>query len=558
MKNLLKDIRHGMRSLLRQPAFTIVAVITLALGIGANTAIFSLVNAVLLRALPFDNPERLVSVAKAGGEGGLPGLAGFQYLAWKEKSTAFDGIAAYTDNNFNLIGNGEPERISCAQVSASLFPTLGVPPLAGRTFLPEEDRPGQNQVAIVSEGFWQRRYGREPSLVGSTIQLNDKRYTVVGIMPSSFRYPGDFEIWLPLALDPVRETQGDFWSLVEVVGRLKPDVTAQQAQAELNLLSEQAAAEQKEKVTVTRLEILPLHQQLVVGVRVTLLVLWGAVGLVMLLTCANVANLMLARTVSRQREMAIRAAVGGRRWQLIRQLLGESLILGITGGAFGLLLAFWGVSAIASLVPEGFASSVYNLKAIQLDWRVFVFTFALSLLVALVFGIVPALSGSRPDLLKVLRESSARNLMSFGLRSMRGWLVVTELALALVLLLGAGLLVKSFWRLSAVDLGFNRDNVLMARLNLPRSVYRTEPQTAAFYEQLLERVKALPGVESTGMISHTPLSGFGVIVFTGIEGQPPPDQEKDAPVGVGSVSSDYFRTLQIPLLSGRVYDERDR
>ena len=558
MKNLLKDIRHGMRSLLRQPAFTIVAVITLALGIGANTAIFSLVNAVLLRALPFDNPERLVSVAKAAGEGGLPGLAGFQYLAWKEKSTAFDGIAAYTDNNFNLIGNGEPERISCAQVSASLFPTLGVPPLAGRTFLPEEDRPGQNQVAIVSEGFWQRRYGRDPSLVGSTIQLNDKRYTVVGIMPSSFRYPGDFEIWLPLALDPVRETQGDFWSLVEVVGRLKPDVTAQQAQAELNLLSEQAAAEQKEKVTVTRLEILPLHQQLVVGVRVTLLVLWGAVGLVMLLTCANVANLMLARTVSRQREMAIRAAVGGRRWQLIRQLLGESLILGITGGAFGLLLAFWGVSAIASLVPEGFASSVYNLKAIQLDWRVFVFTFALSLLVALVFGIVPALSGSRPDLLKVLRESSARNLMSFGLRSMRGWLVVTELALALVLLLGAGLLVKSFWRLSAVDLGFNRDNVLMARLNLPRSVYRTEPQTAAFYEQLLERVKALPGVESTGMISHTPLSGFGVIVFTGIEGQPPPDQEKDAPVGVGSVSSDYFRTLQIPLLSGRVYDERDR
>lgn len=558
MKNLLKDLRHGMRSLLRQPAFTIVAVITLALGIGANTAIFSLVNAVLLRALPFQNPERLVSVGKAAGEGGLPGLAGFQYLAWKEKSTTFDGIAAYTDNNFNLIGNGEPERISCAQVSASLFPTLGVPPLVGRTFLPEEDRPGQNQVAIVSEGFWQRRYGREPSLVGSTIQLNDKRYTVVGIMASSFRYPGDFEIWLPLALDPVRETQGDFLSLVEVVGRLKPNVMAEQAQAELNLLSQQAAAQRKGWVTVTSLDILPLQQQLVVGVRLTLLVLWGAVGLVMLLTCANVANLMLARTVSRQREMAIRAAVGGRRWQLIRQLLGESLILGIAGGALGLLLAIWGVSAIASLVPEGFASSVYNLKAIPLDWRVFAFTFALSLLVALVFGIVPALSGSRPDLLKVLRESSARNLMSFGLRSMRGWLVVTELALALILLLGAGLLVRSFRQLSAVDLGFNRENVLMARVNLPRSVYRTEPQTAAFYGQLLERVKALPGVESTGMINHTPLSGFGLIVFTGIEGQPPPDQKKDAPIGVGSVSPDYFRTLQIPLISGRVYDERDR
>jgi putative ABC transport system permease protein len=311
-------------------------------------------------------------------------------------------------------------------------------------------------------------------------------------------------------------------------------------------------------VTVGTLELHPLHQQLVVGVRLTLLVLWGAVGLVMLLACANVANLMLARTVARQREMAIRAAVGARRWQLIRQLLGESLMLGITGGALGLLLAIWGVSAIASLVPEGFASSVHNLNAIALDWRVFGFTLAISLLMALVFGIFPALSGSRPDLLRTLRETGARNLMSLGLRSMRGWLVVTEVALALILLLGAGLLVRSFRQLTAIDLGFNRDNVLMARLNLPRSVYRTEEQTAAFHQQLVERVKALPGVESTGTINHTPLSGFGVIVFTGIEGQPPPDQEKDLPLGVGAVSPDYFRTLQIPLISGRVYDERDR
>jgi putative ABC transport system permease protein len=558
MKNLLKDVRHGLRTLLRQPAFTVVAVITLALGIGANTAIFSLVNAVLLRALPFQNPEQLVSVGKAADAGGLPGLAGFQYLAWKDRSTTLDGVAAYTDNNFNLIGNGEPERISCAQVTASLFPMLGVKPLAGRTFLPEEDRRGQNQVAVVSEGFWQRRYGRDASLVGNSIQLDDKRYTVVGIMPSNFRFPGEFEIWLPLALDPVRETQGDFLSLVEVVGRLKPGVMVQQAQTELNLISQQAASERKDDVTVGKLELHPLHHQLVVGVRLTLLVLWGAVGLVMLLACANVANLMLARTVSRQREMAIRAAVGARRWQLIRQLLGESLVLGIVGGALGLLLAVWGVSAIASLVPEGFASSVHNLNAIALDGRVFGFTLALSVLMALVFGIFPALSGSRPDLLKTLRQGSARNLMSLGLRSMRGWLVVTEVALALILLLGAGLLVRSFRQLTAVDLGFNRENVLMARINLPRSVYRTEPQTAAFYGQLIERVKALPGVVSTGTINHTPLSGFGVIVFTGIEGQPPPDREKDAPVGVGAVSPDYFRTLQIPLLTGRVYDERDR
>jgi putative ABC transport system permease protein len=558
MTKILKDIRHGLRSLLRQPAFTIVAVITLALGIGANTAIFSLVNAVLLRALPFEKPEQLVSVGKAAGQGGLPGLAGFQYLAWKDKSNSFDSVAAYTDNNFNLIGNGEPERISCAQVTASLFPTLGVQPILGRTFLPGEDRLGQNPVAVVSEGFWQRRYGRDLSLVGSTIQLDDKRYTVVGIMPSSFRFPGDFEIWIPLALDPIQETQGDYFSLVEVIGRLKPQVMAQQAQQELTILSQQASTELKEPVRPSSLEVHPLHQQLVVGVRLTLLVLWGAVGLVMLLACANVANLMLVRTISRQREMAVRAAVGARRWQLIRQLLGESLILGILGGAFGLLLALWGVSAIASLVPEGFASSVHNLNAISLDWRLFGFTLAISLFMALVFGIFPALSGSRPDLLRVLRENSTRNLMSFGLRSMRGWLVVTELALALILLLGAGLLVRSFRQLNSVDLGFNRENVLMARINLPRSVYRSEPQTTAFNQQLLERVKALPGVESTGTINHTPLSGFGIIVFTGIEGQPPPDREKDLPLGVGAVSPDYFRTLQIPLISGRYYDDRDR
>jgi putative ABC transport system permease protein len=256
--------------------------------------------------------------------------------------------------------------------------------------------------------------------------------------------------------------------------------------------------------------------------------------------------------------MAIRAAVGARRWQLIRQLLGESLILGIVGGGLGLLLAVWGVSAIASIVPEGFASSVHDLNAITVDWRVFGFTLALSVLMALIFGIFPALSGSRPNLLKVLRESSTRNPMTFGLRSMRGWLVVTELALALILLLGAGLLVRSFRQLTAIDLGFNRENVLMARLSLPRSVYRKDEQTEAFYGQLLERVKALPGVESVGTINHTPLNGFGIIAFTAIEGQPPPDRDKDLPLGVGSVSPDYFRTLQIPLISGRVYDERDR
>ena len=555
---MMKDIGLSIRVLTKSPGFASIVIITLALGIGANTAIFSLVNTVLLRALPFRDPERLVSVEKAAGALGLPGIAGYEYLAWKEKSTAFEDVAAHTDNNYNLIGQGEPERIACAQISASLFTMLGVQPLRGRTFLAEEDRPGQNQVAIVSEGFWQRRYGRDEALVGGTLQLDQKNYTVVGIMPAGFRFPGEFEIWLPLALDPVRETQGDWFSLVQVTGRLKPDASAQQAQTELGLLSRQASAHFKEQPTPSTLEILPLHQHLVTGVRLTLLVLWGAVGLVMLLACANVANLMLARTVLRQREMAVRAAVGARRWQLVRQLLAESLILGLAGGVFGLLVAVWGTRAIASIVPEGFASSVHDLNAIGFDWQVFGFTLALSLLTGLIFGIAPALTGSRPDLLRTLRDSGARNLMRFGLRSMRGWLVVTELALALILLLGAGLLVRSFSQLTAVDLGFDRENVLTARVNLPRSVYRAESQTAAFFQQLFDRLKSLPGVTSSGAINHTPLSGFGIIAFTEIEGNPPPDREKDAPIGMGAVSLDYFKTLKIPLLSGRLYDETDK
>ena len=555
---MMKDIGYSIRVLTKSPGFASIVIITLGLALGANTAIFSLVNTVLLRALPFRDPERLVSISKRAGEGGMPGLAGYQYLAWKEKSTAFEDVAAYSDNNFNLIGQGEPERIACAQVTASLFTMLGVQPLRGRTFLPEEDVRGNNQVAIVSEAFWQRRYGRDEALVGSILQLDQKNYTVVGIMPAGFRFPGEFEIWLPLALDPVRETQGDWFSLVQVAGRLKPGASAQQAQTELSLLSTQASAHFKETPPPATIEILPLHQQLVTGVRLTLLVLWGAVGLVMLLACANVANLTLSRTVSRQREMAVRAAVGARRWQLIRQLLAESLVLGLAGGALGLLLAVWGTRAIASIVPEGFASSVHDLNAIGLDWRVFGFTLALSLLTGVVFGIVPALTGSRPDLLRVLRDSGARNLMNFGLRSMRGWLVVTELALALILLLGAGLLVRSFTQLTAINLGFDRENVLTARVNLPRSVYRAEPQTTSFYQQLFERLKSLPGVTSSGAITHTPLSGFGIIAFTEIEGNPPPDRDKDAPIGIGGVSHDYFRTLKIPLLSGRVYDDSDK
>ncbi len=556
-----KEILQSIRSLLRHPGFMAVAVITLTLAIGVNTTIFSVVNAVLLKALPFRNPQQLVSVHKTSGMGDLPGIAAYQYLAWKEKSTTFEDIAAFSDDNITLTGVGEPERIPCAQVSASLFSTLGVQPLRGRFFLPEEDKPGANNVVMVSEGFWQRRFGRDEKILQQTLTLENKPYSIVGVMPNGFRFPGEFDIWLPLALDPYRETHSDYFSLVEVVGRLKPNTPAAAAQTELDLIGRQVSQHEtqpgKEPLPVAPIEVMPLHNQLVAGVRATVLVLWGAVGLVMLLACVNVASLMVSRTLGRQREIAVRAAVGARRWQLIRHLLTESVLIGIAGGSLGLLIAVWGTRAVASLVPKGFTSSVYDLNNIRLDWRVFAFTFGLSVLTGIVFGLAPALAASKPDLIQALRNSRSQGIMSFGLRTFRGWLVVAELALAVVLLLAAGLLVRSFNKLLAIDLGFDRENVLTARVSLPRSAYKDPVKTQAFFDDLLQRLKSTPGVESAAMISHTPLSGFSIIAFIGIEGQPPLDRKKDPPMGIGTVSPEYFQTMKIPLLSGRVYDARD-
>ncbi|HEY0763625.1 MAG TPA: ABC transporter permease [Pyrinomonadaceae bacterium] len=558
-RELLREIRLSIRSLLRHPGFTAVAVITLMLAIGVNTTIFSVVNAVLLKALPFRDPEQLVSVHRKPEATGLPGTAGYQYLAWKEKSANFQDLAAYSDDNINLTGEGGPERIPFAQVTASLFTTLGVQPVRGRVFLPEEDKPGATNVVVISEAFWQRRFGRDEKILQRTLTLDNKPYSIVGVMPNNFRFPGEFDLWLPLALDPYKETHGDYFRLVEVVGRLKPNANLGAVQTELDLISNQASEFEpgKERLPMAPIEVAPLHNQLVASVRTTVLVLWGAVGLVILLACVNVASLMISRTFARQREIAVRAAVGARRWQLIRQLLTESVLIGVTGGALGLLIAVWGTRAIASLVPKGFTTSVYDLNSIRLDWRVFAFTFGLSVLTGIVFGLAPALSASKPDLIQALRNSRSGGLMSFGLRSFRGWLVVSELALAVVLLLAAGLLVRSFNQLLAIDLGFNRENVLTARISLPRSIYREEVQTQAFYDSLLQRVKSMPGVQQVGIINHTPLSGFGIIAFIGIEGYPHMDREKDPAIGIGSVSSDYFQTMGIPLLSGRTYDSRD-
>ncbi|HEX6284164.1 MAG TPA: ABC transporter permease, partial [Pyrinomonadaceae bacterium] len=521
--------------------------------------IFSVVNAVLLRALPFPDPEQLVAVQKSAGDDGLPGIAAYQYLSWREQQTGLADLGAYSNNNFNLTGRGEPERISCAEVTASVFTTLGVQPVRGRLFLPQEDAAGRNNVAIVSEKFWRARYGGAESILGESLTLDNKLYTIVGVMPAGFRFPGEFDVWLPLALDPAREF-GDFFTLVEVVGRIKPGENVERAQTELRLIAGNASNAVKEQgrepLPLAVVEIVPLQQQLVAGARLTVLVLWGAVGLVMLIACVNVAGLMVSRTLARQREMAVRAAVVARRWQLIRQLLTESLVLGLAGGVLGLVIALWSTKVIGALVPEDFVTSVYDLSSIPIDWRVFAFTLALSMVTGIVFGLAPALTASKPDLIQAFRNSRSAGLMSFGLRSFRGWLVVAELALAMVLLVAAGLLVRSFNKLTAIELGFDRENVLTAKISLPRSKYKDPAKSLAFQQELLQKIKALPGVQAAGSSIHTPLRGFGLIVFTPIEGHPALNKD-DKPIGAGVVSPEYFQTLKIPLLNGRRFDERD-
>jgi len=558
MENLFKDINYAIRTLLRHPTFTLVAVLMLGLGIGVNTAIFSVVNTVLLRALPFQNPERLVSVGQVKTSEGLPGIGSYEYIAWAEQNQSFESIAAHSSDNFNLSGIGEPERLRGGEVTASFFPTLGINPIRGRVFLPEEDQPGGNRAVVLSEAFWQRRFGRSESVLGSTLILNNTPHTVVGIAPSTLRFPANYDIWLPLRLDKVKEMTGDFISLVEVVGRLKPTARPEQAQTELTLISHRASEQRKEILPVSGVEVMPLHQFLVAGVRRTVLILWVAVSLIMLLACANVANLMLSRTVARQREMAVRSAVGGRRWQLMRQLLVESVALGLAGGVLGILIAVWCKGLIASLVPTGFTSALHDLTDSRMDWRVFGFTLVLSIVTGIVFGLAPSLSASRPNLVKTLRESNISNQVGFGLRSIRGWLVVAELALAIVLLVGAGLLVQSFNRLLSIEMGFDRENVLTARIDLTRSSHSTDAQTENFYDELMDKLKTLPGVDSVGVINHTPLGGYGMIAFTSIEGYGELKRGKDIPSGIGVVSPDYFKTLHIPLLQGRFVDDRDR
>jgi putative ABC transport system permease protein len=546
MQTLLQDLRYGARMLVKQPGFTLIAVLTLALGIGANTAIFSIVNAVLLRPFAYPAPERLVIVQERYTAGGMT-VSYPNFADWQAQQTVFEGISAVRGNeSFNLTGTGEPERLSGRLVSAAFLSTLGIKPQLGRDFLAEEDQPGAAPAVMLSYGFWQRRFGNDPSVIGKQLTLNNQSYTVIGVTPANFQYGLPADVTVPINLQAERFRNRGSDPGIGVVARLKPNLSQQQAETEMNAIA--ARLEQQYPATNKgrRVLLTPLHESVVGNVRQPLLILLGAVGLVLLIACANVANLLLVRAASRQKEMAVRVALGASRATLVRQLLTESVLLAALGATLGILLAFWGTSLIAAQLPEG----IPRLQEARVDAPVLLFTLLVSLLTGLLFGLFPALQASRPNLTEGLKEGERG---SSGTRQrLRSTLVVAEVALTLTLLVGAGLLVQSFRRVLAVDPGFTPNNLLTMQVSVNNP---DGQQIANFFEQLQQNVRHLPGVKAVAVSNGLPFEGANHPTFL-IEGRPIPKANK--PNGQRyTVSPDYFQTLGIELLKGRVFSVQD-
>jgi putative ABC transport system permease protein len=557
MKGLIQDLRYSLRLLMKRPGFTLVAVITLALGIGANSAIFSVVNAVLLRPLPYPNAEQLIMIWGKLPAHGLEQLNASppEFVDYRDRNQAFAAVAAYASLGRNLTGAGEPERINVTFVTAGFFAALATPPWRGRVFFDAEDQPGHDQVAVLSYGLWQRQFAGDDQIIGRSIMLDGKSHTIVGVMPASFQFPDtETQLWKPMAFaadDLSDDSRGSHY--LSLIARTQPGVTREQAQADVNAIAAEMQQEHPsyyEAGSGWGASVVSLREQLVGDVRTALLVLLCAVGFVLLIACANVANLLLARAATRQREIAIRAALGAGRWHIIRQLLAESLLLAVTGGALGLLLALWGKDLLLSLNP----ASLPFVNEVRVDAKVMAFTFAVSLLTALVFGIAPALQASKLNLSESLKESGSKATDSKSRHRLRGWLVASEVALAMVLLVGAGLMIKSLYRLKQVDPGFDPTNVLTLRLSLPQAKYITLQQQRAFFDQLVERMAALPDVNSVGVVNFLPFSGSGNRRNISVEGKP----ENPINVEFRISNPDYFRAMGIQLRKGRLFDEHDR
>jgi predicted permease len=554
---LLQDLRYGARMLLKSPGFTLIAVITLALGIGANTAIFSLVNSILLRQLAFRQPEQLVWVDSRRIASGKYSFTLPDFIDYRDENQSLSGIAAYTPWSANLTDQGEPEQLQGLRISANAFELLGVEAVAGRVLATGDDAPGQQHVAVLSYGLWRRRFGADPQLVGKKLTLNGASYTVVGVLPPQFFFPTrirDVELAVPLApdADPLRGVRTST-NFLRALGRLKPGVTREQAEVDLTAvaqrLRQQYPVANRQKLGVT---LSPLHEEVVGDFRLALWVLLGAVGVVLLITCVNLANLTLARATGRGREMAIRAALGATRRRLVQQLATESLLLALFGAGLGLLLAFYGIDLLLALSP----ATLPRTGEVGIDFRVLGFTLALSLLAGALFGLAPAWQTTRVGFNEELKGSGRGASGGKRQNRARSLLVVFEIALSVVLLAGAGLLIKSFLRLQAVNPGFEAENALAIRLSLPKTQYSNRAAVTAFYEKLRPRLESLPGVEAVGFVSALPLSGTSFSIPFTIEGRATsPDEAQRA--DYRAVDAGYFRALKIPLIAGREFNGRD-
>ncbi len=557
MNTLVNDLQYGLRMLAKHKGVSAIALLTLTLGIGVNSAIFSVVNAVVLRPLPYPESERLMVVWGNLHKTGLEEIeiSALELKDFQQQCQAFEQIAAYNIQGFNLTGVDQPERLRGAAISANLFPTLRVQPQLGRNFLPDEDQAGNDTRVILGDSLWQRRFGGDPNVINRTIQLDGRTLTVVGVMPASFHFPDrDAEAWIPLAFTPdllQEDNRGSHF--LNSIARLKPGVTHAQAQADLDTvtarLSQEHASTYRSGFSAS---IRSLHEEMVGNMRRAMLVLLGAVGLVLLIACANVAHLRLASATSRYREFAIRAALGANRARVVRQFLTESLLLSFIGGAIGLALALWVVRALVFLMPK----NTPRLEEIKLDYRVVLFTLGTSLLTGIVFGLAPSFQAARTNLNDVLKEAGRGGDNSRRLK-LRNLLVVSEFALSLVLLIGAGLMVKSLLRLQEVKPGFDSANLMTMRIALPSTKYETFQKSHTFFQQLLDQLEVRPEIESVGAINLLPFGGGGGDRSFSIEDQPTPSGHARPDEQVRFVTPGYFRAMSIPLLSGRDFTRRD-
>ena len=561
MGTLWKDMQYAARVLLKSPGFTAVAVIAVALGVGANTAIFSVVNAVLLKPLSYRDPSQLVLIQHHYPKLDLKATvsaAGYAY--YRDNVKSFSDVAALSGFSVNLTGEGEPERLAGMQVSANLFPALGAQAAEGRTFSAEENEEGRSKVVVLSDGFWRRRFAGLP-VVGKSVTLNGESYTVVGVMPASFQLGREFggqqpDLWAPITftqrqLDPNQSLTSEY---LTVYGRMRPGVTVAQAQAEMDAVAAELRRQYMPDSDATNWTLLltPLDEVVVGGIRTALWVLLGAVVFVLLIACANVANLTLARAAVRQREIAVRTALGASRWRVVRQLLTESVLLSLAGGGAGLLLAMWGVDLLLKLNENRIPRSA----EIGLDARVLLFTLGVSLLTGVVFGLAPAFQSSSVNLHDTLKEGGRSGKVGVR-RGLRNALVVVEMAAAVILLVGAGLLIRSFVQLQQVNPGFEPRGVLAMQLSLPPNKYPDRPARAAFLRQMLERVRAIPGVKSVGTTTTLPMSGNDMSGSFQIEGRQQAPGVNNPHGSRWLVSEDYFQTMRIPLVKGRYFEARD-